>query len=75
MDTSKNRSGVALTRCCEASGAGGATGGCSRNRLATPVTCLSRRFECKTHGAERPRHIMKIGAEVSTVQRSNRIAQ
>ena len=40
-----------MTRCCEASGAGGATGGCSRNRLASPVTCRSRRFESKAHGA------------------------
>jgi len=51
METSKNRSWVASTRCCEASGAGGATGGCSRNRLASPVTCHSRRFESKAHGA------------------------
>ena len=35
----------------------------------------SERFECKAHGAERPRHISKIGAEASTAQRSNRIAQ
>jgi hypothetical protein len=51
MKTFKNRSEVALTRCCEASGAGGATSGCSRSRLASPVTCRSRRFESKAHGA------------------------
>jgi hypothetical protein len=51
MKTSKNRSGVATRRCCEASGAGVATGGCSRKLLASPVTCHSRRFESKAHGA------------------------
>jgi hypothetical protein len=63
METSKNRSEVALTRCCEASGAGGATGGCSRNRLASPVTCRSRRFESKAHGAQRTRHTQWVGEE------------
>jgi hypothetical protein len=63
MKTSKNRSWVASTRCCEASGAGGATGGCSRNRLASPVRCHSRRFESKAHGAQRQRHIKEIGDE------------
>ena len=33
------------------------------------------RFECKARGAERPRHIDWIGAEASTEQHSNRIAQ
>ena len=51
MKTSKNRSWVATTRCCEASGAGWATGGCSRKLLASPVTCHSRHFESKAHGA------------------------
>jgi hypothetical protein len=27
-------------------------------------------FECKAHGTQRPRHIIKIGAEASTAQRS-----
>jgi len=57
----KNCSWVALTRCCEASGAGEATGGCSRERLATPVTCRSRRLESKALRAKRQRHISKIG--------------
>ena len=61
MTTPENRSEVALTRCCEASGAGGATGGCSRNRLASPVTCHSRRFESKAHGAQRTRHTNWVG--------------
>jgi hypothetical protein len=63
MKTSKNCSEVASTRCCEASGAGGATGGCSRNRLASPVTCHSRRFESKAHGAQRQRHTKWVGDE------------
>src|SRR3989338_1529544 len=33
---------VVLTRYCAASGAGRATNGCSRKRLASPVTCRSR---------------------------------
>lgn len=63
MKTLKNCSEVALTRCCEASGAGGATGGCSRNWLALPVTCRSRRFESKAHGAQRQRHTTLVGDE------------
>jgi len=63
METSKNCSWVDSTRCCEASGAGVATGGCSRDRLASPVTCHSRRFESKAHGAQRQRHINEIGDE------------
>jgi len=35
----------------------------------------SERFECKARGAQRPRHIGLIGAEASTAQHSNRIAQ
>jgi hypothetical protein len=46
MTTPENRSEVDLTRCCEASGAGGATGGCSRNRLASPV----RKGRCTAAG-------------------------
>jgi hypothetical protein len=63
MKTSKNCSEVATIRCCEASGAGRATGGCSRNRLATPVTCCSRRFERKAHGVQRQRHTTLVGDE------------
>ena len=63
MKTSKSRSGVALTRSCVASGAGKATGGCSRNRLALPVTCRSRCFESKAHGAQRQRHTEWVGDE------------
>jgi hypothetical protein len=35
----------------------------------------SERLECKARGAQRPRHIDWIGAEASTAQHSNRIAQ
>jgi len=56
MTTPENRSEVDLTRCCEASGAGGATGSCFRNWLASPVTCCSRRFESKTVGRVSTRH-------------------
>ena len=63
MKTSKNCSEVALTRSCVASGAGKATGGCSRNRLASPVTCRRRRFESKAHGAQRQRHTKGVGDE------------
>jgi hypothetical protein len=63
MKTAKNRSRVATTRCCEASGAGVATGGCSRNRLASPVTCHSRHFESKAYVAQRTRHTLWVGDE------------
>jgi hypothetical protein len=33
------------------------------------------RVECKAHGTQRQRHIMKIGEGASTAQRSNRLAQ
>jgi len=61
MKTFKNRSEVALTRCCEASGAGWATSGRSRNQLAEPVTCRDRRFERKAHEAQRTRHTELVG--------------
>jgi hypothetical protein len=35
----------------------------------------SERFECKARGAQRPKHTFWVGEEVSTAQRSNRIAQ
>ena len=63
MKTSKNCSEVALTRSCVAFGAGKATSGCSRNRLASPVTCRSRRLESKAHGAQRQRHTNWVGDE------------
>lgn len=63
MKTAINRSEVALTRCCEASGAGGATSGRFRNRLAAPVTCRDRRIESKAHGAQRTRHTEWVGEE------------
>jgi len=34
----------------------------------------SERFGCKAHGAQRPRHTLRVGEEVSTAQRRNRIA-
>jgi len=63
METFQNRSEVVLTRCCEASGAGGATSGRSRNRLASPVTCRDRRFESKAHGVQQTRHTKLVGKE------------
>jgi hypothetical protein len=63
MKTSRNCSDVALTRSCAAFGAGKATGGCSRGRLASPVTCRSRRFKSKAHGAQRQRHTEGVGDE------------
>jgi len=33
------------------------------------------RDECKAHGTQRTRHIIKIGEEASTAQRSYRLAQ